>query len=414
MLDLRRFHPQRPPALLLGGLNLVRALGLGGIPVIVASPQPDWPALGSRFARGRLILPPLERGEALVEALLGAGERLARALGKKIPLYYGDDDFLNVILEHREALGRYFAFIVNEPAVARALIEKDQFEAFAERRGLPVPRTLKWEELDAWYSPVIVKPKVKIAYEDSAIFQRLFSGAGKARIFASGPELTAMALARQLREGLVIQEYVPGDDRHLWSFHGYADEDGALLVSFMGRKIRTYPASTGVSSFLELVHNDAFMSVGRDVAARIPLRGVFKMDFKRDAVSGAWRLLEVNARYNLWHHLGAANGINLPRAAYDYLVYGRRPQATPPYRTTHRWLALRPDYRAYRELAARGELGLLGWLRSLVQTPKVYEVFSWTDPAPFVRDFLSRCRQRIPRLTARLTARLVRWLSTAS
>jgi predicted ATP-grasp superfamily ATP-dependent carboligase len=411
MLDLRRFHPERPPALLLGGLNLVRALGLGGIPVIVASPQPDWPALSSRYAQGRLILPP---GTALAEALLAAGERLSGALGRKIPLFYGDDDYLNVILEHREALARYFAFVVNEPAVARALIEKDQFEAFAQRRGLPVPRTLAWEDLETWYSPVIAKPRVKIGYDDSAIFQRLFGGAGKARIFASGPELTAMPLAWQLREGLVIQEYVPGDDRHLWSFHGYADEKGELLAAFIGRKIRTWPASTGVSSFLELVHNDAFLSVGREVAARVPLRGVFKMDFKRDDVSGAWRLLEVNARYNLWHHLGAANGINLPRIAYDYLVHGKRPQAAPRYRTTHRWLSLRPDYRAYRELAARGELTLAAWLRSILEAPRVCDVFSWSDPAPFAREFLGRWRARIPRLRARITARLVRWLSTAS
>lgn len=410
MFDLRRFHPERPPALLLGGLNLVRALGLGAIPVVVASPQPDWPALASRYTAGRLILPPLGRREAVLEMLLAAGERLADAMGRKIPLFYGDDDYLNVILEHREALARHFAFIVNEPAVARALIEKDQFEAFSQRRGLPVPRTLQWEDLEGWHSPVIVKPRVKIGYDDSAVFQRLFSGAGKGRVFASGPQLTANPLACQLRENLVIQEYVPGDDRNLWSFHGYADENGVLLASFSGRKIRTYPASTGVSSFLELVHNEAFASVASQAAARIPLRGVFKMDFKRDNVSGTWRLLEVNARYNLWHHLGAANGLNLPRVAYEYLVYGRRPQATARYRTSHRWLALRPDYRAYRELAARGELNLLGWLRSLVQSPMVCDVFSWTDPMPFVRDVFNRWRRRIPRLTARL----VRWLSTAS
>jgi predicted ATP-grasp superfamily ATP-dependent carboligase len=219
-----------------------------------------------------------------------------------------------------------------------------------------------------------------------------------------------MPLAWQLRDELVIQEYVPGDDRHLWSFHGYADQNGVLIASFIGRKIRTYPASTGVSTFLELVHNDAFAAVGRDVAARVPLRGVFKMDFKRDDVSGAWRLLEVNARYNLWHHLGAANDINLPRIAYDYLVYGKRPQAAPRYRTSHRWLALRDDLRAYRELAAKGELSLWTWLRSLVQTPVVCDVFSWTDPMPFVRHVFSRWRLRIPRLKARL----VRWLSTAS
>lgn len=410
MFDLRRFHPDRPPAMLLGGLNLVRALGLGGIPVIVASPRPDWPALASRYTEGRLFLPPVERKEALVATLVAAGARLADALGRRIPLYYGDDDYLNVLVQHREELARYYTFILNDDEVARALIDKDQFEAFARRQGLPVPRTLTWEELDGWYAPVIIKPKVKMGYDDSAIFQRLFSGAGKARVFASGPEMTAIPLARQLRDGLVIQEYVSGDDRNLWSFHGYADENGVLLASFIGRKIRTYPALTGASSFLELVHNDAFASVGRHVAARIPLRGVFKMDFKRDNVSGAWRLLEVNARNNLWHHLGAANGLNLPRIAYDYLVYGKRPQATPRYRTSHRWLALRADYRAYRELAGRGELGMVTWLHSLVRSPMVYDVFSWSDPMPFVRDCVSRWRVRIPRLTARL----VRWLSTAS
>jgi D-aspartate ligase len=414
MFDVRRFHRDHPPALLLGGLNLVRALGRGGIPVIVASPRPDWPAAASRYAQGRLLLPGVERRDAFVQTLLDAGERLSNALGRKIPLFYGDDDYLNVILEHRQVLSRYFAFIVNDPVVARALIEKDQFEAFAERQGLPVPRTLRWEELEGWYSPVIAKPKVKIRYDDSAIFQRLFSGAGKGRVFASGPELTAIPLACQLRDDLVTQEYIPGDDRNLWSFHGYADEKGELLACFIGRKIRTYPNFTGESTYLELVHNDAFAAVGRDAAARIPLRGVFKMDFKRDNVSGAWRLLEVNARYNLWHHLGAANGLNLTRVAYDYLVHGQRPQAPLPYRTTHRWLALKADFRAYRELSARGELTLGSWLHSLVQTPMVYDVFSWRDPMPFVRHVLSRWRMRIPRLRARITAQLARWLSTAS
>jgi len=47
-LDLGRSPPGRPPVLLLGGLNLVRALGLARIPVIVASDQPDAVAMASR------------------------------------------------------------------------------------------------------------------------------------------------------------------------------------------------------------------------------------------------------------------------------------------------------------------------------------------------------------------------------
>jgi predicted ATP-grasp superfamily ATP-dependent carboligase len=407
--DLRNFNPRRPPALLLGGVNLVRALGLGGIPAIVASPRPDAPAKASRYAQGSLLLPPVENRDAVLEMLVRAGERLADALGGRVPLVYGDDDFLSLIQEHASALAPYFALILNDAEVAHALIDKDRFEAFGRSRGLPVPRTLQWEELDGWFAPLLAKPKVKIGfYDDSAIHQRLFGGHGKARVFSSGPELSALPLARQMREQLVLQEYIPGDDRNIWSFHGYADERGKLLAWFIGRKIRTDPPLVGLSSYLELAHDNAFAVVGRQIAERAGLKGVFKIDVKQNAVTGAWRVLEVNARFNLWHYLAARNGLNLPRIAYDYLLYGKRP-ATQAYGTDCRWLALRHDYRAYRALAARGELSAWAWVRSILRSPKVYELFSWTDPLPFVRHLLTKARR-----ISRFTLRVKRWLSTAS
>jgi predicted ATP-grasp superfamily ATP-dependent carboligase len=406
--DLRRFHPQRPPALLLGGVNLVRALGFGGIPAIVASPDPDAPAIASRYAHGSLLLPPLEKRDAVLDTLLRAGARLADALGTRVPLVYGCDDFLSLIQENESALAPHFAFILNDPEVGRALIDKDRFEAFGASRGLPVPRTLQWEDLEGRSAPLLVKPKVKIGYDDSAIYQRLFGGAGKARVFASGRELLALPLARQLRDHVVLQEYIAGGDRNIWSFHGYADETGRLLAWFVGRKIRTDPPLVGMSSFLELAHDDAFAAVGRNVAARAGLKGVFKIDFKQDATTGAWRVLEINARFNLWHHLAARNGLNLPRIACDYLLHGKRP-AAQTYQTQWRWLALRQDYRSYRALAARGELSAWAWLRSILSSPKVYELFSWTDPLPFARHLVRRARR-----IGRFSLRVKRWLSTAS
>jgi D-aspartate ligase len=400
-------HRHGPPALLLGGLNMVRALGLGGVRVIVASPDPDAPATRSRFACASLRLPPLTERAAVAETLTRAGEHLAGAAGCKLPLFYSNDDYLNLVQENQAALAGHFTLVLNPPAVAEALIDKDRFAGFARGRGLPVPRTLDWSELERWAAPVLVKPKVKIGYDDWPMRIELFER-GKARVFASGPELAAHPLARRLGDKLLLQEYVAGDDRQLWSFHGYADENGELLAWFVGRKLRTYPLLTGQSAFLEMVHDRAFAEVGREAAARVPLRGVFKIDFKQDAASGAWRVLEVNARFNLWHYLAARNGLNLPRIAYDYVVYNEKP-SIGGYGTAYRWLSLRHDYRAYRALAARGELGFWGWLRSLAQAPKVYDVLSWTDPLPFLRHWLSRLR-RAPRLGMRLK----QWLSTAS
>lgn len=407
-VDLRRLQPARPPVVLLGGLNLVRALGLARIPAIVASPSADSPALMSRYCSGRCPMPPLDQTKAAAETLARAGEQLAEALGRPVPLFYGNDDGLNLIGKHRELLGSRFSIGLNDPDVAAALLDKERFEPFARSHDLPVPRMLDWGALPGWECPVLVKPKLKVDWDHSPVHLRLFGHAGKARVFASGLALASDALAQQLKDELMIQEYVPGDDRHIWSFHGYADEHGKLLAWFIGRKLRTFPALTGVSTYVELAHNDEFSQIARRLAVRAQLKGVFKMDFKKNAHTGEWRLLEINARFNLWHYLGARNGVNLMKVAYDHLVHGSRPCAPVRYRTRHRWLSLRDDYRAYRHLAARGELSAAGWLASLLH-PKVYDLFSWTDPLPFLAACLRKMK-RIPRLTGRLW----RWLSTAS
>src|SRR5688572_33171182 len=68
-LDFDRFDPSRPPVVLVGGLNLVRAIGLGGLDAIVAYWDPDEPAFASRYCRGRLQLPKPGPDGAAAEAL---------------------------------------------------------------------------------------------------------------------------------------------------------------------------------------------------------------------------------------------------------------------------------------------------------------------------------------------------------
>jgi len=273
VIDAGVLRPERPPVLLLGGLDLLRPLGAAGIPAIVATPDALDPALDSRYCRGRLRLPPLHRREAAIGTLLGAGLRLRSALGCRVPLYYGTDDHLSLISDARETLEQFFLFLVNPPEVSRALLSKERFAALAREHRLPVPRTLQWEELGSVRGPVLVKPRHKAGWEDSAIRLRLFDGAGKARVFPSSRAVLAHPLAMRLREQLSFQEYVAGDDRHLYSYHGFGSEDGAPLAWFVGRKLRTFPALTGMSSYLELAHDGEVAALGREVAARLALRG---------------------------------------------------------------------------------------------------------------------------------------------
>jgi predicted ATP-grasp superfamily ATP-dependent carboligase len=136
---------------------------------------------------------------------------------------------------------------------------------------------------------------------------------------------------------------------------------------------------------------------GRDVAARLGLRGVFKIDFIRDAASGRLYTLEINARFNLWNQLGAAHGVNLPAIAYQYLVRGRAPETEPRYEPRYKWLDAYRDRLTFREEHQRGAMKLGDWLSSLADPFMVYETFAWDDPAPFIQWAGQFVRERVMR-----------------
>jgi predicted ATP-grasp superfamily ATP-dependent carboligase len=316
---------------------------------------------------------------------------------------------------HRGRLDRYFLLLLNEPAVAEALIAKDRFQAFAESHGLPVPRALTWGQgpnaVADHPGPVLIKPRNKHNWHDTVMCHQLFAGDGKARAFASGAAVRADPEVEVFHDQLTFQEYVPGGDEELWSYHGFADECSQVIASFTGRKVRTFPVDMGESAYIELARNDVLESLGRELVRRCPLRGPFKMDFKRDPESGRFYLLEVNARYTLWHLLGAVNGVNLMRVAYDYLLQGERPSPRR-WKTRYRWLSMTLDYRAYRELAAAGRLSFPRWLASVALSPKVCNVWSLSDPMPWLDQYLQRARRFAARRGSRLL--LKTWRSTAS
>jgi predicted ATP-grasp superfamily ATP-dependent carboligase len=407
----------RIPVVLLGGVNLVRSLGLAGIPAIVASPKEDEPGFASRYCSARCLLPPYSLGDAAADALVAIGERLLTQYGRRVPLFYGGDDGLKLIYANRERLQRYFLLLLNDEQVARAMLSKDGFQEFAQRRGLPVPAALHWEGTGAssvagHAGPVVVKPSNKDGWSDSHLRKRAF-GRAKALVFPSGADAAADTVLAHFRDQLTVQEYVSGDDTCNWSFHGFADEKGHVLHSFVGHKLRTCPPDNGESAYIELAANEELRALGTRLAACLPLKGIFKMDFKRDARTGRWYLLEVNARFNLWQYLGAANGINLMQTAYDYLLEGKRPGQTG-YFTDKRWLSLELDARAFRDLRREGKLSLAGWLASLAASRKVYNLFAWSDPGPWASFWARRMTRLGTRAPARFLTMVRQWRSTAS
>ena len=388
MTCLKGFSGERPPAVVLGDLALVRPLGMAGVPVILGVVTPDDECLRSRHVAASFVVPGWtgEHSAAAAAALTQLGASLRDTLGCKVPLIYQSDVHLDLLYRHREALSEYYLFLLNDEDLAWALYDKERFYQVAAARGIPIPATLQsGPEIEAGIlalrEPIVVKPKRKTSYEDMK--KSLLGGKAKARVFPTREALLSHPSFPRYKDEIIVQEYIDCPVVDLVSYHALTDETGKLLGSFCGKKSRTSPMFGGDSSCIELTNDASVYAAGRDVAARLGLKGPFKIDFIRDARTGELLVLEINARFNLWHHLGAVHGVNLPLIAYEYLVYGRTAAPAPPVEPRYRWVNLYRDYQAFQEQRAGGEMTYPQWLLSLVAPRNVYSVFAWDDPKPF-------------------------------
>jgi D-aspartate ligase len=375
------------PAVVLGDLSIIRPLVWAGVPVVVGTADPNDHCLRSRHVQTHFLMPAADAAHRArwVAVLRGIGESMAACHGQRIPLFYGNDAQLELLYDHRAELDPFFRFSLCDTAVGRALLDKLAFAELCEQRGVRAPRTCRLDgdaevALARLRPPLLVKPRTKTDWH--GLRDLLFDGRGKARVFASADELLREPAVRSARDAIIVQELVEATVAQLHSFHGFAAEDGNILASFCGRKVLTYPPFAGESSVIELVNDSRVEALGREVVAKLGVVGPFKIDFIESPAGLV--TLEVNARYNLWHHLGAAHGVNLPQIAYDHLMFGWQPPESAVYQPRARWLSFYRVYRGLRD-AGHGRPGALArWAAMSLQKPAVHDLFEWRDPVPFL------------------------------
>jgi D-aspartate ligase len=390
VIRCERMRRDLPIACVLGDMDLIRPLGIAGIPCAPIAP----PAAATTYSRHTVAVvdkvDQWDEPERQVDLLL----RFARAQARPPVLYYQADAPLMMVSRFRERLQEGFRFAIAEARLVDSLVDKARFRELAERLDLPVPRSRPLPagaDLDGVAElefPVVVKPLTRHTERWGAV-----GGMGKA-VRVERPEGLAQVAAALAAIGMdaVVQELVEGPETRIESYHAYIDERGQVAGEFTGRKIRTLPATFGHSTAVEITASADVARAGLDVLRRLGLRGVAKLDFKR-APDGRLRLLEVNPRFNLWHYPGAVAGVNLPGLVHADLTGSPRPATSPP-RPGVRWCLPGSDYAAAR---AAG-ISVRRWLGFFLRS-QTHAILALDDPAPFVR------ARAVPALTRRARRR---------
>ena len=374
-----------PEAWVLGDLDMVSPLAMAGIPCAVIAPPGD-PARYSRRARVVGWADPWREPEELLRLLLREG---ARAPSPPV-LFYQSDQYALFTARYREQLAPAFRFVLPNGDRLEECTDKLRFWRLAEELDLPVPAAQLLEpgprppEIRLRF-PLLLKPPTRADARWLDV-----DAASKAVRVSSAAELE-QAWPRLMTFGgaLLAQELVPGPETKIESYHAYVRSDGEVVAEFTGRKVRTRPAEYGHSTALTVEPIPDVREEGRRLAEVLGLTGVLKLDLKR-APDDSLVLLEVNPRFNLWHHIAAYTGVNLPAEVWSDLTGLPVPRRTRP-RATASWCS--PwDLQTAREWG----VPVHAWLR-WAATVEARSMADWRDPAPFLRLSTQRLQRKLRR-----------------
>ncbi len=387
-------------AIVCAGINVLRCFPDKEINAFLVTYDQDDPALASRYYDRFKVLSQFTSDEDILEEFI----ELGKTFDEKPVLFYGDDRLLLLISRNREKFAEYYRFLMPSSELIEGFVDKSEFHDLASRFDLPVPRTVlsrqvnTVEEIKEHLSPpYLIKPSTHIGWHQSEIVKKETKGQPqKALIAESDNDLKRLyEMILKVTNDFVIQEFIPGGEDLIYSFHAYYDADSRPLAYFVGKKIRTYPRVGGESCAIELVKEDEVIELGLDILKKMKFVGPVKLDFKKDIHRNKYYLLEINARYNLWHYLGSVAGINIPRIAYTYMTE-KKVTLQKDYIPGIKWIAFGMDFRSFiKSYYPSGELSWLGWLSSY-KGKKVYSFFSWSDPYPFFFTIYKYIKAKIP------------------
>jgi D-aspartate ligase len=369
----------RPGAVVIGGdyqgLGIVRSLGKMGVAVCVIDDEHSISRF-SRYATHSFRVPDLRRDDHAMDTLLDIGRRLGLHGWVLFPTR---DEVVSAVSRHRSALSRVFRVPSPEWDTARWMLDKRNTYQRAAELNIPIPMTwtsLTQEGLDHIEAsfPLVVKPAIKehFFYATKAKAWRANSRADLHALFRRASALTGSA-------EVLIQDFIPGDGRHQFSYCSFFKK-GMSVGSMVTRRRRQHPHDFGrASTFVETVDMPEIEALSQRFLRAIDYYGLVEVEFKLDPRDGQFKLLDVNARTWGYHTLGSHAGVDFPRLLYmDQLSGSVEPCRGRPGIS---WVRLITDVPTGALDVLRGRLRCRDFWKSL-RSFHAEAVFNREDPIP--------------------------------
>ena len=276
----------------------------------VISPMIIGPIENSRILKN-YVQPEIEQPDRFFETISVIEQEFP---GIKKIIVGADDRYAEMLvrLQHRFP-EQWVVPYVTEEVFGRAT-NKESFYAACEKAGVPYPKTLvitEFEEKLPFEYPIVIKPA------DSPTYQSLHF-AGKEKVFfAKSPE-EYRKIYRLMRDGgyrepIVLQEFVPGDDRSLAVVTAYTSpEDREVKLIVFGQILLEDHTPSGIGNHLAILARpeDSITEDVQKLIAETGFTGFSNFDLKYDERTGRYVFFELNGRLGVSNYYVTAAGHN--------------------------------------------------------------------------------------------------------
>ena len=366
-----------PGALVVGGahvsLAIARSLGRQGIPVWLLADHP-LPRF-SRYVQRTFSWPGADHQDG-VASIVDIATR--NGLKQWVLLATGDET-MRMIAQNHAVLASHLRLAMAGWDTMQWAYDKRLTYERAAALGIDYPWSFhprdadEVERLDCRF-PVILKPACRVGLNEFT----------RAKAWKADDRATLAALYRRAasfvgKDGVVIQEWIPGNGESQFSYAGLWNH-GEAVASLVARRVRQHPVDFGRSStFVETVEQTEVEALAGRFLKSLDYTGVAEVEFKFDRRDRRFKLLDVNGRFWTWIGLGHLAGVDFPYLAWRQAV--GQPVTSGRARTGVAWMHASRDILAAWQEISRGTLSVGDHLASF-RKPLTFASFALDDPLP--------------------------------
>lgn len=382
----------QPPVIIVGidrdpGLQAARILHARGVPLVGIAIDPSHFGCRTRVCEEILFA---DGYDDIVRLL----EEIGPSFADRPVLIPCSDPTVLRLAQARSRLEPWYRIPLPPAETVELLMDKTAFYEYAQSQGMAIPPTRVLRSRDDVLAaaeelafPCAFKPPYRTAEWVAHTHE-------KAMKVSSPSEL--VELYDQCRDWafpLIAQEWIEGGDTDLFSCNCYFDAHGAVLVTFIARKLRQWPVEAGDSSLGQECRNDEVLHESIRLFESVGYHGLGYVEMKRDARTGRHYIIEPNVgRPTGRSAIAEAGGVELLYTMYCDLVGWPLPEARAQTYGDAKWIYLRKDLQAAFRQWRAGTLTWAAW-RASMRGPKFYAIWSAKDPLPFLFDIWNTAKK---------------------